>query len=434
MHIHVHVYTCTCTCYIVYMYVLYTVNVTTASALYVQCTSQPLSEEWAPLAINSHSMTCVYTLKTPSIVYTVYCSCTTFSSRTQGSSCAPTESILNGTLIHHLYHPSSLGSHHLFSPNTMPFLPAPQFRHPSPFFRSLSLSPDIFSGQRVHVPQAGLGRESGRLETQRELNCSDLWIFPTFDQWSAHACNVASPHPLMISGAGPGPGVFLGGAYFRLSRFTCYGYTHARPRLSRLRIYAGNSWESVRSVIADPEVSMMSEERPIVITESENDDGEKQHTDINSDDLQTLDDKEWLNDKVSTLALFYIFIAAGFFAHFFQVMLKYLSLLQSEGEKVHCQVYMYIKFYYMQRTKRKITLLNSFFSEKLLSSGVSGYEGVRGYFKKVCKQSETPDLVQIFHNTRKASWTVMVSLFFSMTEEHTGLVNISHTTIYLYPI
>ena len=44
----------------------------------------------------------------------------------------------------------------------------------------------------------------------------------------------------------------------------------------------------MRSVIADPEVSMMTEERPIVITESENDDGEKQHTDINSDDLQTL--------------------------------------------------------------------------------------------------------------------------------------------------
>ena len=93
-------------------------------------------------------------------------------------------------------------------------------------------------------------------------------------------------------------------------------------------------------------------------------------------------------------------------------------------------MYMSIKFYYMQRTKRKITLLNSFFSEKLLSSG---YEGVQGYFKKVCKQSETPDLVQIFHNTRKASWTVMVSLFFSMTEEHTGHSwLISHTLQYTY--
>ena len=46
---------------------------------------------------------------------------------------------------------------------------------------------------------------------------------------------------------------------------------------------------------------MTGEERPIVITESENDDGKKHHTDSNSDDLSMI------NDNVSTLALFYIF-------------------------------------------------------------------------------------------------------------------------------
>ena len=61
-----------------------------------------------------------------------------------------------------------------------------------------------------------------------------------------------------------------------------------------------------------------------------------------------------------TLVHWLSFIYSGVFAHFFQVMLKYLSLLQSEGEKVHCQVdiYMWIKFYYMQHTKKKSTLLN----------------------------------------------------------------------------
>ena len=58
---------------------------------------------------------------------------------------------------------------------------------------------------------------------------------------------------------------------------------HAFPDSEYTRETRGRSGtrSSVRSVIADPEVSMMSEERPIVITESENDDGEKQHTDIN---------------------------------------------------------------------------------------------------------------------------------------------------------
>ena len=102
---------------------------------------------------------------------------------------------------------------------------------------------------------------------------------------------------------------------------------HAFPDFEYTRETRGRSGtrSSVRSVIADPEVSMMSEESPIVITESENDDGEKQHTDINS--------KEWLNDKVSTLALFYIFIAAGFFAHFFQVMPSISAFYSLKGKK-----------------------------------------------------------------------------------------------------
>ena len=43
----------------------------------------------------------------------------------------------------------------------------------------------------------------------------------------------------------------------------------------------------------------MSEEYPIEIDESENG-GEENYTDLNSEDLKTLDEKNWLNDKVST--------------------------------------------------------------------------------------------------------------------------------------
>ena len=42
---------------------------------------------------------------------------------------------------------------------------------------------------------------------------------------------------------------------------------------------------------------MMSVEQPIMITDTNSDDGVKD--DFNSDDLKTLDNNQWLNDKVS---------------------------------------------------------------------------------------------------------------------------------------
>ena len=42
---------------------------------------------------------------------------------------------------------------------------------------------------------------------------------------------------------------------------------------------------------------MMSVEQPMMITDTNSDDGVKD--DFNSDDLKTLDNNQWLNDKVS---------------------------------------------------------------------------------------------------------------------------------------
>ena len=50
----------------------------------------------------------------------------------------------------------------------------------------------------------------------------------------------------------------------------------------------------------------MSAVRPIWIGDIDSDGGEKENfTDINDDDLKTLDDKQWLNDKVSCSVVSY---------------------------------------------------------------------------------------------------------------------------------
>ena len=77
---------------------------------------------------------------------------------------------------------------------------------------------------------------------------------------------------------------------------------------------------------------MMSEEAPIRIVDCESDDEKGNHTDINSEDLKTIDDNNWLNDKVG---FYKLYNSRDFTASCsFQVMLKYLSLLQSEVAKV----------------------------------------------------------------------------------------------------
>ena len=69
-----------------------------------------------------------------------------------------------------------------------------------------------------------------------------------------------------------------------------------------------------------------------------------------------------------------------------QIMMKYLSILQSEAEKV-CGVNVnFLKYYsikkpsHSQQIQRKVMVLNSFFAEKLLSHGV---ENFAGYYRQV---------------------------------------------------
>ena len=63
-------------------------------------------------------------------------------------------------------------------------------------------------------------------------------------------------------------------------------------------------------------------------------------------------------------------------------MMKYLRLLQSERwlEKLLYIQHKLHKLLIMQLTQRKTTILNSFFTEKLLSTG---YDGVLRYYRKV---------------------------------------------------
>ena len=84
---------------------------------------------------------------------------------------------------------------------------------------------------------------------------------------------------------------------------------------------------------------MMSVEQPIMITDTNSDDGVKD--DFNSDDLKTLNNNQWLNDKVSKFRSMIVLAArCNVHHHVFPLslslfMLKYLSLLQSEREKVN---------------------------------------------------------------------------------------------------
>ena len=60
----------------------------------------------------------------------------------------------------------------------------------------------------------------------------------------------------------------------------------------------------------------MSKETPIAIEECEIHDEKENHTDINSNDLSTLDDTNWLNDKVGFYKLSPGILQLDVLAHF----------------------------------------------------------------------------------------------------------------------
>ena len=81
----------------------------------------------------------------------------------------------------------------------------------------------------------------------------------------------------------------------------------------------------------------MSAQQPITVDDSDENESTEICTELSSDDLQTLSGKEWLNDKVSMLCCVTIFILVPGLCSILldqQIMMKYLSLLQSEAEKV----------------------------------------------------------------------------------------------------